>query len=235
MKHFRIFILLLVAAIAGSCNKADTQGTGVGDAIIVAKKIGSNTEYGIALYAYTFSSFKTVSAVSDLNPGKTYTLKDNQGYTTNFFYQTPDAEFTTTVPEATTFTFSATFTNGVSNTFQDILTNKALPLPVFEKCQYNSSLSAIDVIWTLLTDADSYAITIWDGPTLVFGSTELNNTKNYYSIFGSGNGWASGFTPKNGNTYIVRLSAFLHEPGGDSYNMQATSMSESPVVWGMAQ
>ncbi len=232
MKHFRIFILLLIAAIAGSCNKSDTQGTGVGDAVIVAKKIGSNTEYGIALYAYTFSSFKSVTAVSALNPGKTYTLKANQGYTTNFYYQIPDADFTTTVPEATTFTFSATFTNGVSNSFQDILTNKALPLPVFEKCQYNSTTSSIDITWTLLTDADSYAINIWDGTTLVFGSTELIKTKNYYTIAGSGNDWANGFTPQNGKTYTVRLLAFLYEPGGDSYNMQATSMSETPVVWG---
>ena len=111
------------------------------------------------------------------------------------------------------------------------MTNKALPLPVFEKCLYNPTTSAIEVTWTLLTDADSYAINIWDGPTLVFGSTELFKTNNY-KIAGSGNGWANGFKPKDGKTYIVRLLAFMYEPVGHSYNMQATSMSETPVVWG---
>jgi len=232
MKAFNILILIIVISFAVSCNKANDQATGVGDAVIVSKKIGSNTEYGIAFYAYTFSSFKTVTVISALHPEKTYTLKANQGYTTNFYYQIPDSDFTTTVPEADTYTFSATFDNGVSNSFQDILANKALPLPVFEKCGYDPPTSSIDVIWTPLADADSYAINIWDGPILVFASTELNKANNYYTIAGSGNGWANGFTPKNGKTYIVRLLAFLYEPGGDAYNMQATSMSESSVVWG---
>ena len=232
MKHFRIFILFIAAALVGSCIKTNNQDSGVGDAVIVAKKIGSNTEYGIALYAYTLSSFKSVTAVSELHPEKIYTLKSNQGFTTNFFYQTPDNEFTTTVPEASTYTFTFTFANGVSNSFQNLLSNKGLAPPNIEKCEYVASLSSIEVTWTLLIDADSYAINIWDGPTLVFASSELIKTKNYYSILGSGNGWANGFTPQNGKTYTVRLLAFLYEPNGGSYNMQATSMTETPVVWG---
>lgn len=232
MKHFKFFLLVIVAATMVSCNKTENQATGVGDVLIVTKKTGSNTVYGLSLYAYTYSSFQSVKAFSTVQPDKIYTLKSNQGYKTNSYYETPDAEFTTTKPEASTFDFSAVFENGVINGFQDILSDKALPLPIIEKCEYNSTKGQIDVNWTLLADADSYAINIWDGSTLVFGSTELIKTRNNYSISASGGGWANGFTPQSGKTYTVRLLAFLYEPGGDAYNMQASSMIETTVVWG---
>ena len=52
---------LLSILLLGSCSK-DEEATGIGDAIIISKKTESETIYGLAFYAYTFSSFKTVEA-----------------------------------------------------------------------------------------------------------------------------------------------------------------------------
>ncbi|HAQ21639.1 MAG TPA: hypothetical protein DCR40_20780 [Prolixibacteraceae bacterium] len=199
MKQFNILVILFFAFYISSCSKEESQPTGVGDVLIVTKKSGTNTVYGLSFYAYTFSSFQSVKAVNTTVPDKIYTLKSNQDYKTNFLYETPDAEFTASKPTAATYNFSAVFENGATHEFQDILSDKALSLPVIEKCEYNATKRLLEVSWATLTDADSYAINILDGSTVVFGSAELPNTVKAYSISANGGGWLSGFTPKRKN------------------------------------
>lgn len=232
MKQLKIILILFFAFYLVSCNKEETQPTGVGDALIVTKKIGENTVYGLSFYAYTFSSFQAVNTVNKAAPEKTYALKSNQNYKTNFYYETPDAEFTATKPVAATFTFSAVFENGATHEFEDVLTDKALDVPVIEKCEFNTTKGMLDVSWAAVTDADSYAINILDGSTVVFGSVELANTIKSYSISANGGGWLNGFTPVSGKSYQVKVLAFLYEPLGSSYNVQATSVSEKAAIWG---
>lgn len=232
MNQFKILAIVLLTLLITSCNKNDDQVTGVGDVMIVAKQSGTGTVYGISMYAYTLSSFESVTAVSTAEPGKTYTLKANQGYKTNFYFETPETQFTTTKPAATTFDFSATFTNGVKQDFQDVLTDKVLPIPTLDKCEYDDVKHQLDMSWTLITDATSYSINIIDGDELVFRSIELKNNIKTSVISTTGTGWAVGFTPEAGKTYTVRLFAYMFEAGGDAYNIQALSFVEKQVVWG---
>lgn len=229
MKFFTALFLILTVI---SCNKTQDNSTGVGDVLVVTKKVGTQTVYGVSLYAYTFSSFESVKAVSSVDPTKQYTLKANAGYSTNFYYETPDAELSTTKPAAATYNFSAVFKNGKTDEFSDALSDKVLDLPTITKCEYDSTTHVLNLNWDLLDNAQSYAINILDGTTTVFGSTELGGTIKSYAVKATGNGWATGFTPEAGKTYTVRLLAFLYEPSGDAYNVQAASVSESTVVWG---
>jgi len=233
MKTLQIFALVLITLFIASCNKSQDEATGVGDAIVVSKKSGTNVVYAYSLYAYSFSPFQSVKAVNSLNATKTYTLKINQTYNTNFYYEIPDADFTTTKPTASVFNFSAVFENGATDEFIDDVTDKVLPLPVIEKTEYNSTSKELGVNWTTVAGADSYAINIFDGSNLVYSSPELVNTLKYFAV-GSSSGWVTGVTPVIGKTYTVRLLAFLYEPSGDSYNIQAVSMADTdkPIVWG---
>lgn len=232
MKPLKFIVFVLIALFVASCNKSQDEATGVGDAIIVAKNSGTNTVYGYALYAYSFSPFQSVKATSAVEANKIFTLKVNQGYKTNFYYETPDAEFTTTKPVASTFNFSAVFENGVTDEFQDNLSDKVLAIPVIDKSEFNSTSKEMGITWTSVSGADSYAINILEGTNLVFGSPELANTVKYYAISSNSIGWITGFTPVSGKTYTVRLNAYLYEPSGNSYNMQAISMAEKTIVWG---
>jgi len=232
MKHLKIFTLILAIAVLASCKKADEQATGIGDAVIVAKKSGTNTVYGLSLYAYTFSTFKSVQAVSSLAPEKTFNLNSFQSYKSNFYYETPDASYTTTPPAAATYNFSATFENGVLDTFQDELSTKVLALPVIDTCLYYSSRHALRLTWGKVTDAFSYSINILDGEKIVFGSVELSNKVQSFAISANGGGWLSGFTPVSGKTYTVRMNAFLFEEQNDAYNVQAISVKDTTAVWG---
>ena len=215
-----------------SCHKVEDQATGVGDAVIIAKKLGPQTFYGLALYAYTYSSFKSVQAVSSAEPGKTYDLKAYQSYKTNFTYETPDSSYSITPPVAATIHFTASFENGVTGTFQDELSDQVLAPAVIDTCKYNSTSHVLKLTWEKVTDAFSYSINIFDDTKQVFGSVELSSAIQSFSISANGYGWLPGFTPEIGKTYIVRLNAFLFEPQNDAYNVQAISVTDSLAVWG---
>ncbi|MFY9151690.1 MAG: hypothetical protein WAO52_06740 [Prolixibacteraceae bacterium] len=233
MNKFKIITALFLSLLIVSCNKSEDEASGVGDVIIVTKKIGTNTVHGLSVYAYTFSSFKSVTVVGIANgTTNTISLKANQGYKTNFYYEAPDAEFSPELPLAATYNFSAVFENGATDEFQDILTEKFLPVPNFTKTAFNTTTGLLEIEWDLLADADSYSLHIWDGSTQVFGSTELANTVKSYAISANGGGWASGFTPQKGKTYTVKLFAYLYEPGGNTYNLQASAVAETTVGWG---
>jgi hypothetical protein len=232
MKSLKFFVLVSITLFLASCNKSQDEGSGTGDAIIVAKKSGTNTVYGVSLYAYSFGPFQSVKATSSANATKTYTLKENQGYKTNFAYEATDAEFTTTKPVASTYNFSAVFENGVTDEFQDNLTDKVLAVPSIEKTEYSTTTTEYTTTWASVTDANSYAINILDGSTMVFGSLELDKTIKSYTLSSTSSGWLTGITPVAGKTYTLRLNAYLYEPNGNTYNMQTVSIAEKPIVWG---
>lgn len=235
MKLLKFLALILIIFSISSCNKTQEDATGIGDAIIVSKKPGANIVYGYYLYAYTFSSFQSVKAelVNNIVADVVYNLKSNQGYKTNFYYETPDAEFTTIRPTASVFNFSAVFENGATGQFQDDVSDKVLAVPVIdnEKTAYNSTNQELGIYWAAVPDANSYAINIFDGPNLVYSSIELANTVKYYAV-GAVSGWATGITPVVDKKYTVRLLAFLYEPNGNSYNIQAISIADKEITWG---
>lgn len=233
MKGFKIFGILMAAVLMVSCNKSEDQATGIGDAIVVTKQSGANTVYGLSLYAYTYSSFSSVKVTPTADPEKTYTLKANQGFKTNFYYETPESEFSTTKPAASVYNFSASFENGVKQDFQNTLTADILPIPTFDKCEYNATTHQLEIDYPLLTGAGSYSVSILEGSKIVFASVEIKNpSKGAFAVKTTGGGWAAGFTPESGKTYMVRLFAYQFEPGGGSYNIQSISIAEKPVVWG---
>jgi hypothetical protein len=232
MKPLNFFVFVLITLFISSCNKNQDKASGTGDAIIIAKKSGANTVYGYSFYTYTFDSFKSVKATSSIDPGKNYTLKINQDHKTSFYYETPDADFTTTKPTATVINFSAVFENGATDEFQDELSDKVLDVPSIDKTEYNSTKEELGIFWTSVAGADSYNINILEDSKLVYGSPELANTVKYFAVTSVGNGWITGYKPVAGKSYTIRLRAFLYEPKGNSYNIQAVSLGEKTIVWG---
>jgi hypothetical protein len=232
MKRFNIPAILTVLLFATSCLNNDDQPTGVGDVIVVSKQSGNTTVYGISIYAYTFSSFDKVDVVRKGNDVKTFSLKANQGVKSNFYYETPDVEYSTTKPAAATYEFTATFSDGSSQKFEDLLTDKVLPVPTVEKCAYNATNHRMETEWAKIENVNSYAVNILEDNKLVFASGEIPGTYKNYSVRTDGGGWAPDFTPENGKTYIVRIFAYQYESPGNGYNVQATSYAERSIVWG---
>lgn len=232
MNKIKLATVLLLSLLIVSCNKSEDVATGVGDVIIFAKKSGSETVYGLLIYAYTFSEFENVKVTLASDPNSSYTLKSNQGFKTTFFYETPTTAMTGNKPAAGTYNFTASFVNGATDEFQDILTDKVLAVPTISKSDYSLTKGMLEVEWAPLTDATTYSIQILDGTTQVFASTELGNAVKAYSISANGGGWAAGFTPESGKSYTLRLFAYLYEENGNSYNLQSSAMAEKSITWG---
>jgi hypothetical protein len=234
MKQLKIFTLILLVAFSSSCNKDSDSSSVVGDAIIVSKRSGTDVVYGVALYAYAFSSLKTVTAASSSNPSEAIALAANGSYTYNFYKEPSDSEYSATIPTATIYTFSGALESGATFECQDVLTSDALVPVTFEKCQYNTTSSYAELSWTALSNADSYAIYVVDeSGTIVFRSSELSNTVISGTLSSSASGWTSGY-PISGATYTVKIYAFKYEDSTNmnSYQLQATSISEATLVWG---
>lgn len=232
MKRFITPAIFAFLFLATSCLNNDDQPTGVGDVLIITKQSGTTTVYGISIYAYTYSSFEKVEVVRKTGDAKTFSLKANQGVKSNFFYETPDAEYSATKPAASTYEFTATFSDGSSQKFDDVLTDKVLPLPTVEKCAYNAADHKLEIAWASITNVNSYAVNIFDDNKLVFTSGEMPSTYKTYTVRADGGGWAPGFTPESGKTYTVKLFAYLYESPGNGYNVQAASFAERSIVWG---
>jgi hypothetical protein len=234
MKQFKIFTLILLVAFSSSCNKDSDSPSVVGDAIIVSKRSGTDVVYGVALYAYAYSSLKTVTVASSTNPSEAITLAANGSYTYNFYREPSDSEYSATIPTASIYTFSGVLESGATFECQDILASDALVPVTFEKCQYNTTNSYAELDWTALTNADSYAIyVISESGTIVFRSSELSNTVLSGTLSSSASGWVSGY-PVTGATYTVKIYAFKYEDSSNinSYHLQATSISDATLTWG---
>lgn len=234
MKQLKIFTLILMVVFLSSCNKDSDDSSVVGDAIIVSKRSGTEVVYGVALYAYAFSSIKTATAVNSISPSEAIPLAANGSYSYNFYKEPSDSEYSVTVPGASIYTFSGVFDSGATFECQDILTSNALVPVTFEKCEYNTASSYAELSWTALANADSYIIYVVDeSGTIVFRSSELSNTVVSGTLNSSASGWTSGY-PINGATYTVKIYAFEYEDSSNinSYQLQSTSISESTLVWG---
>lgn len=232
MKQLRILGLLMAVLFMVACSEDEEPVSGNGDVMIIAKQSGTQTLYGISIYAYTLNGFQSVTVDNGATPPMTYELQPFEGYKTSFYYETPESEYTSIKPAAGTYTFTATFTNGETQTFINTLTDKVLVAPVITKCEYNEVENSLEVAWEPKLGVSKYTLNIYDGSKLVFGSPQLPYTQFSYAVNTRGSGWAVDFTPIAGKTYTVRLLSYLAEPGVGNYNMQSVSMAESTVVWG---
>jgi hypothetical protein len=235
MKNINILILTLLVGFLASCSDKSEDSSVVGDAIIIAKKSGTNTVYAIAYYAYAYSSLKSVTVQSSLDPSNKVELSANGLYTTNFLREPADEDFSTTKPASDTYTFDVVFESGKTYETQDIISSDVLAPINIEKCLYNVEKSYLELSWTPLTGADSYVFIILDDSgNTVFRSNEFASsatTSGY--LTGTASGWSTGH-PVTGENYKVRIFGYKYEDSNNpnSYHIQATSYSEASVIWG---
>lgn len=235
MKNVKPIFLLFILLLAIACNdKNDDDSTVLGDALVVSKKSGNNTVYALTFYAYAYSSLKSVKVTGVVNP-ISVDLSTTGNYSSAYFVKEPtDNDFSTTKPSPDTFTFNAEFENGNKYVAQDILTADILEPVTIETCKYNVTNARAEFIWTALSNADSYSISIIDeSGNQVFMSNTIANSYTKVYLESNTTGWKTG-DPIAGKTYTVRFFAYKFEDSNnpDSYNVQSTSYSQATLVWG---
>lgn len=102
MRQLKFISLVLLVVFSSSCNKEPDDPTVEGDAVLVSRRSGTNVAYGVAFYAYSLSSLKTVTVVSSANPSGTLSLTANGDNTYSFLKEPSESEFSATAPAAAT-------------------------------------------------------------------------------------------------------------------------------------
>lgn len=234
MRQLKFISLILLVVFSSSCNKEPEDPTVEGDTVFVSRRSGTNVVYGVAFYANSLSSLKSVTVVSSANPSGTLSLSANGDDTYSFKREPTEPEYSATKPQAATYTYNAVFDDGLTSEYKDIQTSDVLDPVTFEKCLYNTTNSYAEFKWTALTNANTYVIQlINETGTIVFNSSELLSTVTSGTLSSTAGGWNSGY-PKNGEIYTVRIYALEYEDAsGANYQMQATSISDSTITWGV--
>ncbi len=224
--------VLMIGLLA--CDPEEVAFNPAADAFVITKAIEIDnkvdTVYGLALHAFANKSMQTVSVTGDDN--KTYQLKSFEGYPYDFYYQTPDNQFTSEMPSGGAYSFNIAAQSGETSMLSDNLSDDVIYPTDTIKYEFDATLKKMKLTWTEIKDADYLIVKMFKDDDQVFQSSSLLGDKEEYTISASGSGWASDFQPADGKTYTVQIDAFKYESGQKGVNLQARSISVDPIIWG---
>ena len=228
-----ILTVVVFFMIAGSCSEEELVADGVGDAFIVARRSGEGTGivYGLALHAFGNKSFSKVTAKLPGNGIRE--LSSYNGYTYDFYSETPEAEFSATPPVKGNYEFSFSFVGGETDADTDVLGDQVLAPATITNCAWDATNARINVEWTKPDQADYFVISLEDPEgNVVFTSEALGASKISHEISATTSHWYE--QPRNGVSYKVILDAFMYESNEAHLNIQAKSVTSAAAVWGVA-
>lgn len=225
--------VLMVGLLA--CEPEEVAFDPAADVFVITKTVETENEvdtvYGLALHAFANKPMQSVDVTGD--DDETYDLESFEGYPYDFYYQTPDNQFASEMPSGGSYSFDIVAQSGETSMLSDNLSDDVIYPTDTIKYEFDDTQDKMKLTWTEIEDADYLIVKIFEeDDDQVFQSSSLLGDKEEYTISASGSGWASGFQPADGTTYIVQIDAFKYESGQSGVNLQAKSISVDPVIWG---
>ena len=229
-----VFSILLLTLV--SCGPEEIIFDPASDAFLVVKTIDNNnqidTVYGLALHVFANKGIQSVQATPNDGSGISYELSAFDGYPYDFFYQTPDDEFSTTMPFVGDYSFDIIAQSDETATMSDRLLDDVIyPTDTLES-SYDNQTSGTVLTWNKIEDADYIVIKMFDtSKNLMFNSSAIKGTKTEFAFGTSTAGWSGSF-PSSGTNYLVEMDAYMYEPGQTGVNIQAKSINFKNITWG---
>lgn len=185
--HVLLGVGLMLIGLA-SCNKKSTPDyTTTVDVFSQTTVFNNDTVHGIV---YSLISLTPVASVEVQTPnGQTIPLDSYDGTGYSYYLQTPDSLMTSAIPTPGTYTFSVSFSDGMTTTDTNTLTSDFLYPPHVTAAEYQTNVSGVHLKWDEVANADGYQIKIFNGDTQVYniapfsGSTELTIPTSYISNY----------------------------------------------------
>ncbi len=228
------FLLLLsFSVILSSCLDDEEELTGLGDAYAVVESINGNVVKGLGLHAFSYSAFESVTVNLKDEPMITYSLEPYMGYFQDFIWITPSDQFTVDLPASGDYEFNAVFKDGRTMKFYDKLTDDFILPPQITSCSYTSAGNKVDVVWTLVDNADLYNVKVIDDKgEILFVSSLYSNKTSSITFNSSSTGWQNSGLPVSGQVITVEVTAYLVEENSTVNDLQCISNTRSDIVWG---
>jgi hypothetical protein len=224
--------VLMIGVLA--CDPEEVAFDPAADVFVITKTVATENEvdtlYGLALHAFANKPMQSVAVTGD--DDETYDLESFEGYPYDFYYQTPDNQFTSEMPADGSYSFDIVAQSGETSMLSDNLSDDAIFPTDTIKYEFDAGQKKMKLTWTEIDDADYLIVKMVDDDDQVFQSTSLLGDKEEYTIAATGSGWASDFEPADGETYTVQIDAFKYESGQNGVNLQAKAISMQTIVWG---
>jgi hypothetical protein len=230
----KIIYPVFISFLLSSCIDNEVDLSAFGDAYILVEVNGQDTVKGLGLHAYSYSEFKSVVVNAAGNQSQTYTLAPYLDFKQDYLYTTPLSQFSKTLPAKGEYIFNATFLDGQTLAFYDILTSDFIVPPKITKCVYFKDTEKVEVEWEKVKLADAYNVKLIDqSGKILFVSSAYNNSTTVFS-FGSGTqGWqSSASVPAEGQVVKVEVAAYLMEPTIVQDELQSISKTRVEITWG---
>lgn len=234
MKSYQAKLLIYLAAIfvLSSCDTGEYKPSAQADARIIVKVVPGDTLFGLGLYAYTDSEFKSVSAYYSGNSESFYTLEPYNNAANDYYYETPIEEMGEEPPVAGAYYFDIEITTGEYDKFSDILyTDYSLP-PNITRCEYISN--QIVVQWDEITDYGVIKFYIFNQQNeLLYASSSIDKDDYIYTLSYNNLTWEIDEAPASGEQLIVKVVFYTFELGNSAaLNTQSASSIEKSITWG---
>jgi hypothetical protein len=227
-----ILVFILIGSMFMSCIK-EPDYEGFGDAYFVVENVGQDTLKGLALHAFSYSEFLSVTVTLQGNSEINYELEPYLGYNQDFVWKTPANQLSTSLPSTGDYIFNAIFKGGQTSIFYDKLTSDYILPPVIDVCEFVTSVNRVDVEWQDVTKADVYNVKLLNSnDTVLFVSEVYDNNITNFSFGEATKGWQTSSYPATGQEVKVEVAAYLLEPGKSLDEIQAVSKSRRSIIWG---
>ncbi len=225
--------VLMVGLLA--CEPEEVAFDPAADVFVITKTVATENEvdtlYGFALHAFANKPMQSVTATAD--DDASYSLEAYEGYPYDFYFQTPENQFSSSMPWVGSYSFNIVAQSGETSMLSDNLADDVIYPTDTIKYEFDATQKKMKLTWTEIEDADYLIVKMFEeDDDQVFQSSSLLGDKEEYTISASGSGWASGFEPAEDGTYIIQLDAFKYESGQSGVNLQAKSISLQTIVWG---
>lgn len=219
-----------------ACESEEVAFDSSSDVFVISKTVETENEvdtlYGLALHVFANKPIKSVAVTAE--DQTEYTLEAFQGYSLDFYYETPEGEFSTEKPLVGSYSFdilaeSAETEKAVDNLTEDMIYPTDGIVATFDAEEVSMTLS-----WTEIDGADYVIVKMFENDeekTQVYQSQPQKGDTKEFVVKGSGAGWKADFTPELDDNFIVELHAFKYEPGKAGVNLQAKTINTKAVVW----
>lgn len=225
-------VLVLLSSLMGSCISTDPDSIGYGDAFIIVEVSGQDTLKGLGLHAFSYSQFQTVTVNLSTDEQNSYVLEPYMGYNQDFVWTTPRDEFSTELPAAGDYVFTAVFKNGDTDVFYDKLYTGIIAPPAIKEVKFNATSKALEVSWERSAKANAYNVKLLDADgDVLFVSPMFNDYTDSYSFGKNTEGWQVTSYPASGEPVKVEVDAYLFEPVAGSRDLQSQGRSYYQIEW----
>lgn len=213
-----------------SCESEEVLPRAYCDTFVISKKINDVTVHGLGFYAYANVPMSSVIARSA--SGEVYQLNAYGANTYEFYKETSDEDFSVSLPETGTYTYTVVPVSGDVLTADDAISGEAIEPGTITSCSFDPDDNRIEVSWEKSDEVDYAVVVVRDaeGEALYYTSTLSKSTSSAYI---SASNWLDGYTPVEGATYTVELGFFLLQSSSSDY-LDAKAISSQDVVWGEA-